>query len=815
MAVFNNILAGASGQTAGGAGYEIERSLRFNSSDSAYCGKSFSTDGTDRKKLSFSFWVKLCSSSAVSTIISGFDGSSAQAAYWQFNSGGAFSLSLGGASSYGITTTAVFRDPSAWYHFLVSIDTTIASPSSDRIKLYVNGAQVTTFAFSSYPTQNYEVELLNAGRQTNIGVAWNTGYGGYLNGYLADVHFIDGQALTPSSFGEFDTNGVWQPIAYAGSYGTNGFHLPFSDNSTAAALGTDTSGNSNTWTVNNISVTAGAANDSLVDSPTNGTQTDTGVGGEVVGNYCTWNPLANGAGTLSNGNLDLGNSGPNTRCNSTISVSSGKWYYEITLNTLGTNSSAGIGQNQITNAWPGNDALSYAFELDNARTAQNGSLASYGSALTAGNIFMCAFDLDNSKIFFGKDGTWFNSSNPATGTNPAFTLAAGSYCPIGRPYGGGSFSLNAGQRPFAYTAPSGFKALCTANLPEPTIADGSTVMDVLTWTGTGGGRTLSGLNFSPDLVWGKSRSAAYNHQLYDVIRGAGNANDLSSSLTAAEGSATVAASQYGYLSAFTSNGFTVANGTDGSFPGAYWNASGTTYAAWTWDAGSSTVTNTDGSITSQVRANPSAGFSVVTFNTGTAGNKTIGHGLGVAPGMILFKNRVTSPTAWAVYHIGLSSPAYQQYLVLNETDAESGTDTRIWADTAPSSTVFSIESGYITNASNDCVAYCFAPVDGYSSFGSFSANNSSDGNFIYLGFRPRWIMTKQTSGAGGNWFILDTARNTYNVMNNILDANLSDAERNANIWDATANGMKLRIALSGDFIYAAFAEHPFSISRAR
>ncbi|NBX75043.1 MAG: hypothetical protein EBQ92_00615, partial [Proteobacteria bacterium] len=195
------------------------------------------------------------------------------------------------------------------------------------------------------------------------------------------------------------------------------------------------SGLGNNWTPNNFSVTAGAGNDSLIDSPTNGSQSDTGVGGEVRGNYCTWNPLANTAVTLSNGNLDGLTIASNalTRCNSAISVSSGKWYFEVLLNVAGTNTTVGIGQNQITSQYPGQDALSYVQELDNARKGNNDTFSSYGSTLAAGDVFMCAFDLNNSKIFFGKNGTWFNSSDPAAGTNPAYTLTSGTYCPITRP----------------------------------------------------------------------------------------------------------------------------------------------------------------------------------------------------------------------------------------------------------------------------------------------------------------------------------------------------------------------------------------------
>jgi hypothetical protein len=268
---------------------------------------------------------------------------------------------------------------------------------------------------------------------------------------------------------------VWQPIAYAGSYGTNGFYLPFSDNSTAAALGTDTSSNGNTWTVNNLSVTAGAGNDSLVDSPTNGSQEDTGVGGEVVGNYCTWNPLT-GAITLTNGNLDGNSTGAAFRgATGTAGVFSGKWYWESTIQN--TNSGNYYGEfgfikttditGAITNPSGMNGIVYYA---RNGNKYSGGSATSTSSSgATTGDIVQVAVDLDAGKIWFGVNNTWVDSGNPASGTNAAYTGLSGTYLPVIGVLDGGKCNTNFGQRPFAYTAPSGFKALCTTNLDSETI----------------------------------------------------------------------------------------------------------------------------------------------------------------------------------------------------------------------------------------------------------------------------------------------------------------------------------------------------------
>jgi hypothetical protein len=379
-----------------------------------------------------------------------------------FTSGDALNLTLGGTSA--ATTTAVFRDPGAWYHI-------VWTQSGTSHTLYVNNVSVATATATS--------SVFNTAVAHQIGAANSTSY---LSGYLADVHFIDGQALTPSSFGETDANGIWQPKTYSGSYGTNGFQLKFADNSaaTATTLGKDTSGNGNNWTPNNLSVTAGAGNDSLVDSPTN-YGTDTGAGGEVRGNYCTLNPLAVGA-NISNaqGNLyALKTTTGWTSQRSTVGVSSGKYYFEGlvtgTIDPSGNQKQAmiGVATNAATLAsYVGVDANGWSYNFDGLKI-NSGSGTSYGAAFTGGDIISVAIDLDNSKIWFAKNGTWQASGNPATGANAAFSNVTGIVMPAiglgGLAAGNVSWDMNFGQRPFAYTAPSGFKALCTANLPSTTI----------------------------------------------------------------------------------------------------------------------------------------------------------------------------------------------------------------------------------------------------------------------------------------------------------------------------------------------------------
>jgi hypothetical protein len=326
-------------------------------------------------------------------------------------------------------------------------------------------------------------------------------------------------------------------------------------------------------------------------------------------------------------------------------------------------------------------------------------------------------------------------------------------------------------------------------------------MDVALYTGNFGSKTISGLNLSPDLVWIKTRGPySGDHNLYDAVRGTGNR--LRSNTTDQEDA-------YGGLTAFNSNGFTL------EAKGAV-NGSGETYVAWTWDAGSSTVTNTEGSITSQVRANASAGFSVVTYTVGSNTSQTIGHGLGVAPQLLLVKER-NQANNWQVYHASLGNG---NFLYLNGTNASAANN--LWNNTSPTSTVFSIRSGGSANFydGKDQVCYAFAPVAGYSSFGSYTGNGSTDGPFVYTGFRPRWILYKRTDTTG-YWLLVDALRNGFNPDNNTLCPNLSDAEDPTDVLDILSNGFKLRVtgsssnASGGTYIFAAFAENPFQYARAR
>jgi hypothetical protein len=473
MADLITMLSAAAG--AAPKGYEIQRSLRFNSADSAYLSRTPASAG-NRKTFTWSGWVKRTSIGAISStanalVCVGTNTSDDLNFYFRTDDTIDVLARVSSSIVLRLITTQVFRDVSAWYHIVLSVDTTQAT-DTNRAKLYVNGTQVTALSTATYPNQNQDLNWNNS-VQHDTGRLFNQ-FGGaaYFNGYLTEINFIDGQALTPSSFGEVNPDtGVWQPKKYAGTYGTNGFYLNFSDNSntTASTLGKDYSGNGNNWTPNNFSVTAGAGNDSLVDTPTP-YGTDTGAGGEVRGNYCTLNPLNNPASsTLTNGNLDVTTaSATGGRVVGSIGVSSGKWYWEITPTSVAGISFIGIAAaSRVSSDGLGDFSNDYAYQ-NNGNKYSNSSATAYGASYAANDVIGVALDLDAGTLVFYKN-------NSSQGT--AYSSISGTFVPAmsdGQNGGSSAFTCNFGQRPFAYTAPSGFKALVTTNLPEGTITTSGT-----------------------------------------------------------------------------------------------------------------------------------------------------------------------------------------------------------------------------------------------------------------------------------------------------------------------------------------------------
>jgi len=802
--------------------YQISRSLRFNIADSAYLNRTPATT-TNRTTWTWSGWVKRASFGSSQVLFgAGPDASN----YTIFYFSGTVSENLEiynytGAVTTGYAyTTSVFRDPSAWYHVVLAVDTNQAT-SADRTKIYVNGVlQPITISTTFASSVNTWVNTNNSHR---LGSTPTTSalYGGY----MTEINFVDGQQLTPTSFGYVNpTTGIWSPAKFVGGYGTNGFYLNFSDNSntTAATLGADYSGNGNNWTPNNFSVTAGIGNDSFVDSPTS-YGTDAGVGGEVRGNYATLNPVAVSSTYISvlNGNLQQGTVSSGATYQEipiTLAVNfsgSNKWYAEVNTTTVSGTYYPSIAISSVDklfaaqNIQGGATSNSTAY-MANGQKYNNGSLTSYGSAFTNGDVVGIAVDEAAGTVVMYKN-------NVSQGTL-ASSLTGLQYITV-TAHTGSNFYFNAGQRPFAYTAPSGFKALCTQNLPTPTIGATSATLAgkffaPVLYTGNGGTQSVTGVGFQPDWTWIKRRDGVTDHQISDAVRGAGYS--LHSNTTGAEDNFTT------YFTSFTSDGFNLAGGTLG------YNVTSGTFVAWNWKANGSGSSNTAGSITSTVSASTTSGFSVVTYTGNATSNQTFGHGLGAKVDFAIIKSRsaVSSP-AWMVWHRSVCS-GNGKALALEETNAIQGPfGTPIWdssnTSTQASSTTFTIGANTTINASGATyVAYCFAEVAGYSAFGSYTGNGSTDGPFVYTGMRPAYLMIKRTDSSPYNWVIVDTARNTYNVANAQLSANLSNAENTSfAAIDFNSNGFKMRTtdgaynSSGGTYIYMAFASNPFKYSLAR
>jgi hypothetical protein len=591
-------------------------------------------------------------------------------------------------------------------------------------------------------------------------------------------------------------------ISYAGSQrftggtitssGGNTIHTFTSSGTLGLGIAADYSPNGNNWTTNNISLTAGSTYDSMTDVPT--------LTSATTANYCTWNPVGIYVTTPLDGNLKI--SGTSAGANGTIGASSGKFYWECVYTAIGSAEGVLVGIRSTDSIATGaaENVGYYGGGSENGKKTVNGVASAYAATWTTNDVIGVAVDLDGGTVTFyknnvsqgaisftvgGKTWTAFNWRTGAAGTNTA--------------------TINFGQQPFTYTPPTGFVRLNTFNLPTPTIgATASTTankyMDVSLYTGNGSTQSITNSgSMQPDFVWLKRRSSGNSHGLFDSIRGVNKY--LSSDTTGAE--ATIANS----MTAFNSNGFSL--GTDST-----WNLNTSTNVGWQWRASGSTVTNTAGSITSTVSANTTAGFSIVTFAYPGSGNGTVGHGLGVAPSMIILKSRVNTYD-WIVYHQSLGSG---KAIRLNTTGAED-TSTNWWNSTSPTSTVFSIGTNY--NGGGNSVAYCFAEVAGYSAFGSYTGNGSADGPFIFTGFRPKFILHKCSSAAGDGWLLYDTVRQTYNVVGAYLQPNLSNAEGNTTVLDILSNGFKLRSTFSSTngtgltYIYMAFAENPFKYANAR
>jgi len=732
MVFQNDIIAGS----AGASGYTIEQSIRFNDNDSGYLYRTPSS-ATNRRTWTLSYWIKRANLGGfMNTFDARLDGGNY--AKFQFNSGDYLQLLVetGEAGASNLATTRLFRDPSAWYHIVLAVDTT-QSTAADRVKIYVNGTQETSFISTGYPAQNYETFVNTTNGHA---LAGNFGGAAFLDGYMAEINFIDGTQAAASSFGETSsTTGQWVPVEYSGSYGTNGFYIKGENSSD---LGNDSSGNNNDFTPGGLT-----SADQMSDSPTN--------------NFCTWSSIDTGSGTLSNGNLVLAGT---TDRSGTFGMTSGKWAWKI---TAAANGAFGVVQGGLT-----------------------GTESTYSA--TSGEVLEFQFDVDAGTLKVSVDGGAYGSVSTGLTSGPYFPLAKAA---CSADFGQLGFSLDDAD----------FQYLNTSNLPNPTIVDPSAYFQTTLYAGNGtaigsGGKVVDqteNSTFKPDFVWIKNRSAADNHMLYDAVRGA--TKDLHSNTTNTEATDTEG------LSTFDADGFTVGSNVEV-------NTNTENYVAWQWLANNTSgSSNTDGSITSTVAANTTAGFSICTL-TGTGGASTFGHGLGVTPDFIIPIRRNNTDSRWT-FHKSLGPT---KGIPLNSTNTAT-TSVNFWNNTSPTSSIVNVGNTH-NNSEDTYVFYCFAEVEGFSAFGSYEGNGSTNGPMVNLNFRPAFVMMKSIDSTS-DWFMFDDKREGYNVDNDSLLANTTGAETTTDMVDLVSNGFKLRIAtdpnVAETYIYAAFAENPFKTANAR
>ena len=750
----------------------IAKSCIFEDGDSAVLSKTFSGDG-NRKKFTISVWFKRGNLGSAYFITStGANSSNRLQISIESSNKLNVEAKTGGSTQLHLQTNRTFEDTSKWYHVLLSVDTDNIS-SSERGKLYIDGNRVTSFANETYPSQGADLQW-NAGQEHLIGK--RTYASTYYDGYLAEFNNVDGTAYEPSTFGLTDTStGRWIPKTLSGiTYGTNGFRLEFA-NSAGQTIGDDTSGNTNDFSVTNL-----VAGDITTDSPTQNHAT------------CAVNG-PNLASAFSEGNLKVtfATSSSMTGGLSTLRMVSGKYYMEVTVDSI---SSAGLvlgimGSDRFTatNEFTGRrfDAYGY-YSLDGKLFNDydgNSTSFNFGNSYTTNDVIGIAVDLDNDKLYFSKNGTFQNSANPSAGTGgqsiiSAKSTTAGFYRFCLTDGGTGSTDIvtaNFGQKSFTHTPPTGFSALQQDNLPE---------------TGKG----------VPDFIWIKNRDATDSYQLYNSS--VGPQRSLTSDDDAAETLVTDG------LQKFLKGGMSIED--DDKI-----NTSGESYVSWNWVCnGGTTTANTSATptIASTIQANPTAGFSIVEY-TGTGSAGTVEHGLSQAPEWVMVKSRSNDTgDGFTTYHVGMTSAAY--YLRLHNTSTEASAST-VWNSTAPTSSVVSIgtSTGVNTNTYT-YLMYCWHSVSGYSKFGKYSGNGNANGPFIFLGFKPAWLLIKRLNG-GNSWVLLDNTRSPFNPVNDILFPDVTDAEFDSDRVDFYSNGFKLLNSGSGvnnsggSFVYMAFAEHPF------
>ena len=698
-------------------------------------------------------------------------------------------------ASMNVNTTAMQRDI-AWYHCIISYDSNEGA-EADRISIYINGvAMALTTAGDAYPSSGGET-YWNNDQANEIGRRSRT-TSSYANAYMTQICFLDGQSIqnsdvTVASF--LDTQ----------TFGDNGSQKIPKEDSSVAALATAAEGNSFCLDFANSS----ALGNDISDEENDFTPSSMAAANQTTNTpslvYPVWNDLEASA-TLSNGNLNARSTTSQVAAQATQSVSSGKFYWEITANTS-ADQLFGITGEAVSYANRIAVTFSYTptvfFYGVNGNLYVNGTSSSWDSAISVDDVIGIAVDFAAGKIWFAKNNTWLQSGDPANGTSPASTFTVGTFTPswcAGGASGDRTGATDFGQLGFTYTPPTNFVSLTSSNLTAPSY-QGIDYFKPLLYAGNGtaigsGGKAVTGTGFQPDFVWMKNRDAIDSHGLYDAVRG--TTKQIESDTATAE------TTESEGLTAFGSDGFTV-----GSL--AQLNTSSENYVAWQWLGANGTSTNEVGTLTSTVSVAGADHFSIVSY-TGSGANTTVGHGLGAAPEMMICRE-LPGGDDWNVYHKDNTSSPAGVTLRLDTTGATT-TDSTLWNSTVPSSTIVNLGTSAETNQdSTAMILYCFRSVAGVCKVGAYTGNGAIDGPCILTGFAPSFVLVKPADAANP-WTITDIARDTYNPTSKRLHPNSSAVEETDSITagDMLADGFKIRsshgnVNQSGiTFIYLAISD---------
>ena len=862
----------------------VSKSVRFDDGSSSYLHFTPSSEG-DRRRCTISAWVKRSksgNSGAVEDMVFHAGTASGHRGHlrfyedhvnWNYYNGSSWILYL--------ITTGEFKDTTNWYHLCGNVDTVAGTA-----KLWVNGVEP-TLSNNTIPSSSQQLSFADdVEHQIGQRGAGNTGY---FDGYIAGVNFIEGQALDVSNFGA-DVNGVWLPKAYSGNYGTNGFRLSFSQTGTSAnssGMGADTSGNGNHFTPVNLT-----AADVFDDAPSNNFCTLNFRGRRYGQSYNATFSQGN-LKVASGGNATdvYGTMAINQICAAggvyfeirLDSIDASRTYFGL-IGDSGIENKSGDGANGASYSYPikamiqSGGYMYFGAQTDGTAETNIGGGALSGdyrsiATYTNGDVIGFAVKSDG-KIFISKNGTFINSlagaADPENGTNPIHVLDLDKVDWV--PYVGynSSFSVNFGQDDtfagaetsngvtggggkFLYAPPSWAKALCSRNLPESSLSSNPTnpIGDptkafniVLKSMSTNNEEAITGVGFKSDFVWGKSRNSSYSHQFYDSLRGATKyveSDDTADQVTDANS-----------LKSFDTDGFTVGSGATFA---PYSNGNNVVF--WCWKAGGAPTADNSGGqnptsgsvmidgVTSttafatasiyptRMSVNTHAGFSIVTYTGSTAsGALTIPHGLGKKPEWILVK-RTDDTGDWIVGHRGLAANAFTNNKFLKFDGSAVFTNSLVWG-AEPTTTLTQLVSDGSGGASNlsssgTYVMYSWTSIDGFSKFGSYIGNNSTDGPFVYTGFKPALVILKRSTDSGG-WQMLDNKRNpaTGGVeVDKYLLPNLNNTEYDGSTLspairiDFYSNGFKIRSTESVynsagyNFVYAAFAEGSFKDTNSR